>query len=202
MSYQPGVPTGFIPINQDYSALKENFTQLEDQFLVDHVPLSSTSGTPPNGYHESIHLVPQSTTATNPPNNQPVVTPTATPGYGQLFNAEINDGANTDTVLYFLSGGNRITELTRNIQPVAAQNGYTFIPGGLILQWAQFTAPAATGTVNFNILFPAACFLVILQGDDNNTANENLLVVTRTASNFSYKSLGGGRVYTYLALGN
>lgn len=151
MAYQPGIPTGTVPFNQDYLNIQGNFTSLNSQFNEDHVPLTNTSGSPPNGYHTNVHLVPPSTTATNPPNNQPIVAPTTTPGYGQLFAPEINDGLNTDEALYFLSGGGRLTQLTRNIQPLAANSGYTFLPGGLLIQWGT-----ATFTGSLAVVYPNA----------------------------------------------
>lgn len=201
--YQPGVPTGLVNLDVDYQNVQNNFQQLDTSFGVDHVTFSSQ--TAQNGYHTSIHLNPVSTTTTNPPNNQPPVTPVAVPGYGQVFSSEINDGVNTDTALYFLTGANRLMQLTRNFVPVASQNGYTFLPGGLILQWARFAASGSTGTINFataGIAFPNNCFLVILQGDDNTTATQNLLVTARTSVSFDFKSLNTGKFYTYLAIGN
>ena len=131
MTYQPGVPTGSVPLNQDYLNLQQNFTQINNQFLVDHVPLTSTSGTPPNGYHRVVHMVPVSTVASNPPNNQPInpADYTATPGYGQLLNAQINDGINTDTAFYFLTSANRLLQMTRNFVPIGTTIGATFLPG-------------------------------------------------------------------------
>jgi hypothetical protein len=153
MAYQPGIPTGSVPLNQDFLNIQGNFGSLNTQFNVDHVPLTDTSGTPPNGYHTFVHLVPFSTTVTNFPNNQPVVAPAATPGYGQLFGATINDGKSTDSALYYKSGGGLLTQLTRNIQPVATDNGYTFLPGGLIFQWG-FTNNITNGAViTFNTPF-------------------------------------------------
>jgi hypothetical protein len=206
-TYQPGIPTGFIPLNQDYLNLQGNFTSLNDQFLVDHVPLDSASVTSPNGYHESIHFVPQSTTSdtSNPPTNYPPTTPPVTAGYGQLFSAQVNDGISTDTALYWLTGGGILTELTRNLLPVVAQNGYTYLPGGIIIQWARFspTTNSSPPNITFPISFPNNCFVVILQGDDNTSATQNLLVTERTKTNFSYKSLNSpGTFYTYVALGN
>jgi hypothetical protein len=141
MTYNPLVPTGFIPLNQDYANVQANFNQINNQWLVDHVPLTTTSGTPPNGYHLNVHLVTYSSTVSNPPNNQPVAQPTATPGiggapgYGQLWNAQINDGINPDETLYFLTGGNRNMQLTRNFVPTAEAKGATFLPGGIIMNW-------------------------------------------------------------------
>lgn len=147
MAYQPNIPTGSVPLNQDYLNIQGNFSSLNTSFGRDHQPLT-TATFPPDGYHTWVHLVPFSTTASNPPNNQPVTAPAATAGYGQLFGAQINDGINTDQALYYLSGGNRLTQLTRNIQPLATATGYTFLPGGLIMQWGTATSGAG---VTFNV---------------------------------------------------
>lgn len=168
--YQPGIPTGSIPLNVDYQNLQTNFQQLDTQFGIDHVPFSTT--TPAiEGYHQSIHLNPVSTTATNPPNNQPVDPPADTAGFGQLFSSEIDDGVNTDTALYFLTGSTpgKLIQLTRNFKPILGDNGCTFLPGGLILQWGQITSTASSfQTLTFsananNIAFPNNCYAVYTQ---------------------------------------
>ncbi len=159
MAYQPGVPTGNIPLNADYLNLQENFQQLNDQWLVDHVPLTTTSGTPPNGYHLNIHLVPFSTTASNPPTNYPPITPPSVNGYGQVWSAQINDGINSDEALFFLSGGNRRMQLTSNFVPTISQNGATFLPGGLILNWGyKVSTGGANQTVTLIQKFPKNFF--------------------------------------------
>lgn len=170
MSYQPGVPTGSIPLNVDYKNLQQNFTQINNQWLVDHVPLTSTSGVPPNGYHTSVHLNPISTTGTNPPTNYPPALPPNTSGICQLFSAQTNDGINTDQTLYFLTGLNRLMQLTRNFTPTVGangsfpSNGYTFIPGGFILQWGSVAATSSNPTVTFTaaggIAFSSAIYNV------------------------------------------
>lgn len=136
--YQPGIPTGTVNLDVDYINIQNNFQQLDTSFGVDHVPFSNQ--TAQNGYHTSIHFNPVSTTVTNPPNNQPVVTPAATAGFGQIFSSQINDGINTDTATYFLTGGNRLIQLTRNFTPTNSQNGATCLPGGLILNWGIYNA--------------------------------------------------------------
>lgn len=159
--YQPGIPTGTVDLDQDYLNIQRNFTQLDTTFGVDHVTYSNA--TPQNGYHKSLHMNPVSTTVTNAPNNQPVVPPTATSGFGQLFSSQINDGINLDESLYFLSGGNRLTQLTRNFQPVAGSNGYTSLPGGFILQWGEVGPTAATSlVVPYNISFPNNNFVTLV----------------------------------------
>lgn len=184
MTYQSGIPTGSVPLNQDYLNMQNNFSQLATQFAVDHVPLTSTSGTPPNGYHEAIHLVTVSSTSTNPPNNQPINGYTATGGYGQIFNAQINDGINTDEALYFLSGGNKLTQLTRNFAPVIGNPGATFLPGGLILNWGGGAIPTGVTTYTFAQKFGSAAkiFAIIITGQTNSSPTNNVYVVQNSIS--------------------
>jgi hypothetical protein len=188
---------------------------LNDQFEVDHVPLNSISGTPPNGYHESIHLVPQSDTTSNPPNNYPPNGYVATPGYGQLFDVTDIDGTSgttPDTQLYFLSGGGALTALTRNFQPVSLTNGYTFLPGGLIFQWGITAPSTASQTITFatsgNINFPKNIFNIQVTANKAATATN---VTTNVYVNLSSVTLDGFQIlnanngtlgYYWQALGN
>lgn len=158
VSYQPGIPTGTINLDVDYINIRDNFTKADTSFGTDHVPFSS--GTLQNGYHTSIHFNPISTTITNPPNNMPPNGYTTVPGIGQLFGSEINDGNSIDTALFSLTGNGILTQLTSNFLPVIAPNGYTYLPGGLILQWGRVNS-ITNGTVTFataNKSFPNSCF--------------------------------------------
>jgi|SRR6478609_2565794 len=160
MTYQPGIPTGNVKLSIDYSALQTNFQQLDTQFSVDHIPFSSTTGSPPNGYHQSIHYNPQSTTVTNAPNNYtsaaqyPQGVPATTAGFGQLFSSQVNDSISTDTGLYWLSGNGLQVAMTRNFVPSHATSGSTFLPGGLILQWG--TKAVTTNAAGTTLTWPRA----------------------------------------------
>lgn len=191
MPYQPGIPTGTVDLDVDYQNLQDNFTQLDVSFGVDHVPFSDT--TPQNGYHTSIHFNPISTTATNPPNNVPPVTPAATVGYGQLFSCEIDDGINVDQALFWLTGGNRLAQLTRNFAPTFVDDpfmapftnpeygqGSSFIPGGFIIKWGYYYGLpeyfSSSGTITFSDPFPSRCYGV------NITPNIRTPVISPDAS--------------------
>lgn len=227
MSYQPGIPTGTVNLDVDYQNLQNNFQQLDTQFGIDHVPFSNTSGTPPagiNGYHQSIHFNPVSTTVTNPPNNyvpatgSPVGVPTATPGFGQLFSAQVNDGVNSDEALFWLTGGNRLIELTRNFAPVINARGYCNLPGGLILQWGRRNLTGAQGeaatilfTTGGGIAFPNNCFFVIVSlicATGGTGSSDNTMCVrdsvSRTSFVYQYNGNGGSSFpgFYWVAIGN
>lgn len=172
MTYQPNIPIGSTPLSVDYANIQNNFQQLDTIFDVDHITFSNV--TAQKGYHQSVHLNPISTTTTNPPDNQPVVPPATTPGVGQIFSSQINDGINQDEALYYLTGGGRLMQLTRNIQPnntsVAngKNRGYTFLPGGLLFQWGFVTGTTTgytqltfgSGQGTSNIPFTAALYTI------------------------------------------
>ena len=139
-TYQPNIPTGLINLDTDYTNLRGNFQQLDTSFKVDHVPLTNI-----NGAHTVIHMVPFSTTTSNPPANQPVVAPPNVGGLGELFCAQITDGLGTDEALYYQSGGGKLYQLTRNKAPNAASTGISYLPGGIIMMWGQI---APIGLVN------------------------------------------------------
>ncbi|MFA7192391.1 MAG: hypothetical protein WC089_03790 [Candidatus Paceibacterota bacterium] len=200
MAYQPNIPSGTVPLNQDYLNLKGNFQSIDTQFLVDHVPLTDTSGTPPNGYHTQVHLVPFATNPVTPPPNYPVVAgvngPTATVGYGQLFDVTVDDGINTDQALYYLSGGNRLTQLTRNIQPsMIASIGYTFLPGGLIMQWGTGSSGIP---VVFNTAAPFATIFGIQVTPTSTAVPFSAAISALPPGNLSFTSaVSGGTAYNF-----
>jgi hypothetical protein len=160
-SYQPGIPTGTVNLDQDYANIQGNFGQLNTTYAVNHVPLTQVSN---NGYHTIVNMVANTTTAGNPPNNYPPTPPPAVGLTGELYTTQSNDGIITDEILWYQSGGGRVSQLTRNFIPTASQNGATFFPGGLVLQYGvQNTNFASkTGSIVFPMVMPANLYNVQL----------------------------------------
>jgi hypothetical protein len=187
--YQPGIPTGLINLDVDYQNIQNNFQQLDTTYGTDHVAYSEAEN---NGYHNIIRLVPNST-------------PSAITNIGQLFDSTVSDGINTDQTLYFLTGGNRLIQLTRNFVPVANANGYTFLPGGLILQWGNFN-PNSSTTVTFPLPFPGNIFNLQLTGSasNNSTFRNGVSTGTLTKTGFTWQGTIDSHwtpIY-YMAIGN
>lgn len=111
--YNPSIPTGLVDLDQDYKNIKNNFTQLNTSFGVDHTPFSVT---PNNGYHKTIHQI---AVASNPP---------ASPsGTNTIFSKTVSG----DTQLFVISQGGGVSQLTGNKN---ATRGWQYI-GGVLLQW-------------------------------------------------------------------
>lgn len=195
--YQPNIPTGTVNLDQDYLNLQGNFQQLDIAYGVDHVPFSNTSGNPPtgqSGMHTVIHFLSNSTTASNPPNNYPIVPPTAVGLTGELFTTQSNDGYNTDEILWYQSGGGRLSQLTSNFVPVSSTNGYTYLPGGILFQWMTVANPVINVTYNFPRAFASSCYNISLTPIVNNNGTFRLYVKTGsvTTTGFQVQATAGG----------
>lgn len=215
MSYQPGIPTGSVPLNQDYLNLRRNFTALNNIFSQDHTPLPSNSNI---GYHQSVHLVSQSTTTSNPPNNFPPVTPTVVTNVGQLFSASVNDGYNTGTALFYLTGAGNLKQLTSNFTPKVSRNGYTFLPGGITYQWGIVPIPQNASKQVIAVLFATSnrdfannCFNIqtslITRMSGSSSSNNTIAVQGGTVSKTGFTAIFNGeegtyRFFAWTAIGN
>ena len=158
-TYQPNIPTGLVSFNQDYLNVQGNFQQLDTSFGDDHFAFSDQTSN--NGYHKTIHMVNNSDVVSNPPNNYPPTAVATVANSGELFVTESNDGFNTDSTLWWQTENGRLVQMTSNLTPSKASNGYTFLPGGLIMQWGTNPAIAdSNGTINYPIAFANNVFNV------------------------------------------
>ena len=71
-----------------------------------------------------------------------------------------------------------------------ADNGYLKLPNGLIIQWVRLnkTIGAFSGSYNFPIAFPNACFGVLC-GNQNNSGGSGYTAAAGVVSNTSFKIL-------------
>ncbi len=197
--------------------LQGNFQQLDIAYGFDHVPFSNTSGLPPSGQsglHKVIHALANSVTSGADPLNYPITPPTPVALTGELFTTESNDGFGVDEILWYQTAAGKLSQLTSNIQPLASTNGYTYIAGGLIVQWGQITSTASTfQTLTFstnNKAFPNNCFAVFTQPYGSNTPASSQATVdirksTLSKTSFDWAFVTNSGQYTgffWVAIGN
>lgn len=193
-TYNANIPTGTVNLDEDYINLRNNFQQLNTSFGKDHYEFDNATSS--NGYHKAVHLVQQ-------------VAPAAVAGAGSLYCTTVNDGINNDQTLYYKTGANRIIQLTRNFVPVAASSGYTFLPGGLIIQWATIAAVGTTLTsrtfTSMSLIpFPNSCFSMQATMYDAAATGTNVLILSSvTATGFKYyNTSSSAKTFFILAIGN
>jgi len=186
--YQPLKPMIQDQLDQSYADIQANFQQMNTTFSADHVPITQINQ---NGYHKTIHQVPFSTTASNPPNNFPIVAPVAVVGFSQLFTAQCNDGYGTDILLGYVSGTNPGLKyvLNRNFAPVAPNSsvlsGCSFLPGGVVIQWGFVENATTDTTINFTKTFSSNLYSIVLQPAVNSNGRFSYNVKTSSLSGFT-----------------
>jgi len=106
-------------------------------------------------------------------------------------------------------------QMTRNFVPLNAANGFTFIPGGLILQWGEVVLGGGTNpkgkvlyaTANMN--FPNAAWQVLLtlySAAGNNSSNNSIALngaFDNTQFNWQVNQNSGGdfQSFSWIAIG-
>lgn len=189
-SYQPNIPTGNVPLNQDYLNILGNFQQLDTSFGTDHVAFSQALN---NGYHTVIRQVTQGSD------------PSTIAGTNQLYSKTVAG----DTALFMKSGNGVVQQLSGAFTP--SGNGSVTLPGGIIMKWGTVTATIPTNSsVTFPTAFPNNCFVVnpatTISGVNSGVANANIIgTPSTTAFNFYYNSNGptsGFNGFTWIAIGN
>jgi len=209
-NYNRDIPFATNDPAVDQPDMQTNTNSIDTLINVDHLSFNTATGNQSDGYHKVIHQVPFSTTTSNPPKNNPPTLPAPVSGVGEIISVQMNPttgvGGNADEVLFYQSGGGRYLQLTNVLvgagnQALAATSGYTVLPGGIVMQWAQLTAPV--GTVNFPTPFPNICLnvqltLFTVAGPGLGFYRADTLGKT----SFEFHSSGfSGSVFQYLAIG-
>jgi hypothetical protein len=147
-TYNGNIPNPPNNPSNDVSTMQTNATSIGNIIAVDHVGFNTSNG----GYHTVAHFVPQSV---NPPKLS---------GIGEIFCKTIVSPVN-DEVMFWQNGSGNVIQMTMNFVPNATTNGYSFLPGGIIIQWGLVvqslpSGSSSTFTTNFNIPFPNQPFIV------------------------------------------
>jgi hypothetical protein len=158
--YLNNIPTGIVKLSFDYKNLQNNFKQLDISFGINHVPYSVAEN---NGLHTIVTMV----------NNVAVPTGVEVPNdTGTLYTRPFAPGE--DINLWYTPDASgyefqltRVTEDPSTLAifstntnypqtpPVVTQvGGWTFLPGGLLLQYGQAYPSSSTGPQNFTVKFP------------------------------------------------
>jgi len=195
-TYTPGYPPDGSSLGQTKAVIRNNLDGTFQTLGIDHINNNGQPGSQPAGYHNVIRSVPQGS------NPSPIT------GYGQLYSKTINSFT-TDQALFWETGAGLIQQLTVNLTPKVATNGYTFLPGGFILQWGIATVAASTTTallfVTSNVNFPNNCFNVSVTGIRSNSGGDGIFVSTGSVSptGFTFRNGSGSITQAYwTAIGN
>jgi hypothetical protein len=181
----------------DQPQMKLNFQNIAGFLAVDHVAAGAVNA----GYHDVIHMV------IDPGD----VNPTPIASIGQLYVKQITSAGNPDEALFYESGGGRVTQLTTNLGSggntyLAATNGYTTLPGGLIFQWGYQASSGGVVNVTLPIVFPNNVFNIQATMNRNSSNVDVIYAITPpTMAAFSviqFRDTSSGNPFYWTAIGN
>lgn len=202
-TFDTTVPAANNAPKNDQPIMQINNASTAGLIAVDHVGFNFPDG----GYHKIIHQTPQSD-------------PVSIPSIGQLYSKLLSG----NTQLFYESSNGVITQLTGPSTTTASFNGYTYLPGGILLQWGFQNGthsginhtfnPGDTGIVTFPIPFPNNVFNITTNVNYNSTtagipASSSALIIAPNYSasittGFQWFAAGSGGSYTvfyWLAIG-
>lgn len=151
MTFTGGIPQPGQSLGQTQAAVNNNFANYFNAFSVNHVQPNG-DGTYPQGKHELCEFVsqaesPATTSAEVAVYCRSLGVPSGTP---QLFLQKQNQLANAADI-----------QMSRvDTGALAANSGYSFLPGGAIIQWFVGVATSGGTSNNFPIPFPNHCYVV------------------------------------------
>jgi len=193
--YQLGYPPDGSSLGQTKTTIRGNLDGTFETLAVDHINNNGQPSRPSGsaGYHNIIRIVQNST-------------PSAIGAIGQLFNTAVTNAYGTDEILYYLTGGNQLQQLTLNITPNQAINGYTFLPGGFLLNFGLAMNIASGTVISLNKSCLTAC--VNVQATPLQVSNSRTFVYTDTYNPGNFKvtisdANGGATVgsFSWMAIG-
>lgn len=197
-----------IPQPGDYLAqsqkdLLANNGQLNAVEGVNHVSFDNTipnlSQAVDRGKHHMVEVINRSTAGTGPfVPLDPAGSATELTFYAKdrVYAAPIGI---TETTLYLKKANGNLFQMS-GLDPVAAQIGQSFLPGGIILKWGLATVDIG-GVITFAQRFPSNCFSVTCTPHSATTARA-LSIWALAATGFQVYPSNNGTIVTWIAIGN
>lgn len=182
-NYFPNVPNAPDDPADDQPEMQVNTLSIQNLIGVDHLGFNAIVNSIPNsgGFHTVIHLTQQSGN------------PAAVGTIGQIWSKQVTFNGITDEALFFRPGGasaDRITQLTVPVNTNLNENGYAYLPGGILMQWGR--DGAITGTVVFPIAYSSIAYNVQLTPHINGASSSSRITLgvetsSITATQFKYQ---------------
>lgn len=196
MTYTSDIPQSGETLGGTRARINTNFQNIATVMAINHVAFNETD----QGKHAYLQM-PESGTDFN--NN---TTPPSTNADEGAFYAK---AANSVTTLFYRSESNgqeyQLTSVDdANIATFGSSSqGWTFLPGGLVLQYGIVTAPGTSGQVTFDRTFSAAPYSIVITSQSGSVGNESRVSNSTppTTSTFNYVAPGGVNFLNWIAIG-
>lgn len=160
-TYQPNIPTGLVNLDVDYRNIQQNFSQLDTSFGINHFTYSNATAN--NGKHTFVQMVKSTVIPAGLSANEGTLYTKTPSSVTNLYYSPDNSSKEyqmtaTDTANFNVFG-------TNTVYPSSPANpnqkgGWTFLPGGLILQYGTLSSPGSSGTIKFPKAFATGVYSI------------------------------------------
>ena len=199
MTYQPRPNASGDTLSASRDQIRTNFINIEDVFAINHVDFDETG----EGKHTFLQMPDQDPAPTTAANEGGFYVKDAT-GSNLFFRSE-SDGE--EYQISTVSDGDIATFGTNTAYSANHTGGWSFLPGGLILQYGiRSSLSQGNNVVTFSRTFPTAVFNVVIT-PVRNSSNVDIIYIrsaaTITTSQFEMRNTASGiTIGHWYAIGN
>ena len=204
MTYTSDIPASGETLGGTRARINANFQEIATLEAVNHVAFNSAG----EGKHKFLQI-PEINTQT------PSTIPATTADEGAIYTKVGTNPAQTNLFFRGESSGYEY-QMTKAISAstgtfgtntayVANNNGgWTFLPGGLLLQYGRRTSPGASGGITFPVAFPSgnAPFSVIVTYEGSTAHEASISNTGISSTGFSYFASISATAVNWVAIGN
>lgn len=181
MTYNPNIPNATDLLSNSQGQIKANFGKADTSFGTDHYAFSDA--TVNNGMHKWSEYVNQ---LSAPPNNASISSfyGSGTPGFANIYWKQEFGGADPT------KNQGASVQMT-GLAPLSAANGYTFLPGGLLLQWGTMAILANPNpqTITYAVPFTGSPYSINISKitADISSTGQEIRIITGSVTNINFQ---------------
>ena len=188
--YNPNIPQSTDFLSDSQQDIQSNFQQLDTSFGLNHFPFSNVTAN--NGKHSYIEMVNEAALPVGLADEEGTLYTKKLSGESQMFYSP--DDTSKEYQMTTVIDAEFATFGTNTNYSGTLNGGWTYLPGGLILQYG-FVPAGGTTVVIYPVQFPTAVFSITVGG------STNVRVTAPTTSSFTMTNQDSQPAY-WMAIGN
>lgn len=199
MTYTRSIPNSGESLGGTRDRIRTNFEEIFDVVAINHTNFNELG----EGKHKFLQMPIQASAPTTAASEGGFYTKTVSGAAQAFFRSESNG---SEYQMTSVSDANIATFAVNSVAYVDDNDGgWTFLPGGLILQYGRRTSPGSSGTVTYPRAFPSgnAAFSIIVTNERNSARSANINTAGSTSTVFNYfMETSGSTALNWIAIGN
>jgi hypothetical protein len=192
LTYTRDIPDPPSSPSVDVPNMKVNTNSIDTIWTRDHFTFESANA----GLHNRVQLVQISTNL--PVGLRPI-------GSGTLFTKVVGTSPQGELFFYRIGALDAI-QMTGPSSPLAATDGRTFLPGGILIQWGRLPGPVqGDNPISFSTSFPTATFSIQISLVRNAANVDGVVIKSGSITNSGFIAIAptpGSTAIHWMAIGN